>query len=78
MNTIKPTPIQTTRHGLKHDYRGAHVSLQHGDRFLLGTIAYICPDENLCQVRHFNGEMWPINPSLGKLEILERTYEEAA
>ena len=68
---------EITRKGPKKDYTGAHVSLNHGDRILLGTITYICPDENLCEVRHFNGEMWPFNPSLGRLEILERTYEEA-
>ena len=64
------------RSGPKHDYTGAHVSLKHGDRDLLGTIVYICPDEFLCQVKHFNGEMWPFNPSLSRLEILERTYTE--
>ena len=65
-----------TKYGPKQDYTGAHVSLKHGDRVLLGTIVYICPDEFLCEVKHFNGETWPINPSLSRLEILERTYEE--
>jgi hypothetical protein len=64
-----------TRSGPKQDYTGAHVTLQHDGRTLLGTIVDICPDEYLCLVRHFNGEMWPINPSLGRLEILERTYD---
>ena len=67
-----------TKQGPKHDYRGAHVFLRDGGRDLLGTIVDICPDENLCRVRHFNGEMWPINPSLSRLEILERTYEEVS
>jgi hypothetical protein len=66
---------QFVKHRPKYNYVGAHVVLKHGDRDLLGTIVYICPDEHLCQVRHFNGEMWPINPSLSRLEILERTYE---
>lgn len=65
---------QIGKHGMKHDYRGAHCTLEHDGRVLLGTIIDICPDEYLCQVRHFNGEMWPINPSLGRLEILERSY----
>ena len=64
------------RSGPKHDYTGAHVALNHNGGVLLGTITYICPDEFLCHVRHFNGEMWPINPSLSRLEILERTYEQ--
>ena len=58
----------------KHDHRGAHVSLKHGDCDLLGTITHICPDEFLCHVQYFNGESWPINPALSRLEILERTY----
>ena len=64
-----------TKSGPKYDYAGAHVVLEHDGRRLLGTIVYICPDEYLCQVRHFNGEMWPMNPALSRLEILERTYE---
>lgn len=60
----------------KYDYTGAHVSLKHGERDLLGTIIHVCPDEFLCQVQHFNGEMWPINPSLARLNILERTYQQ--
>lgn len=64
-----------TRKGPKQDYTGAHVTLNREGRTLLGTINYICPDEYLCIVKHFNGENWPINPSLVTLEILERTYE---
>ena len=67
---------QITKRGPKFDYRGAHVVLEHEGRTLLGTITYICPDEYLCIVRHFNGEQWPINPALSRLEILERTYEQ--
>jgi hypothetical protein len=63
------------KHRPKHDYTGAHVTLKHGDRDLLGTIVHICPDEFLCQVRFFCGDPWPINPSLARLKILERTYE---
>lgn len=64
-----------TKAGPKYDYTGAHVTLEHEGRTLLGTLVHICPEENLCIVRHFNGEQWPVNPSLGRLEILERTYE---
>jgi len=64
------------KHRPKHDYTGAHVTLNHDGRTLLGVIAEICPDELLCIVKHFNGEPWPINPSLSRLEILERTYQE--
>lgn len=63
------------KRGPEGDYLGAHVTLKHGERILLGTIVYICPDEYLCHVRHFNGEMWPVNPALSRLKILERAYE---
>ena len=61
------------RYAPKYDYTGAHVTLKHEGRDLLGTLVYICPDEFMCQVRHFNGDPWPVNPSLYRLNILERT-----
>lgn len=67
---------QIGKSGPKQDYRGAHCTLRYGERVLLGIIVHVCPDEYLCQVRHFNGEMWPINPGLGRLNILERTYDD--
>ena len=63
---------QFTRSVPKHDYTGAHVVLEHDGRTLLGTIVYVCHDDHLCEVRHFNGERWPLNPALSRLEILER------
>lgn len=59
-----------------HDYTGAHVVLQHEGHTLLGRIVYVCPDEAMCIVKHFNGEEWPLRPALSRLDILERTYEE--
>ena len=68
-----------TKYEPKHDYRGAHVVLEHAGRTLLGTIKNIRRDDVLgtvvCDVRHFCGDEWPITPRLGALEILERTYE---
>lgn len=62
--------------GPKHDYRGAHVMLTHQGRQLLGEIVNMYRDPVLCavlaDVRHFNGEPWPITPALSALEILER------
>ncbi len=69
--TFKP---EFSKRGPKHDYRGAHVVLMQDGRQFLGTISYICPDEFLCIVRHFNGEPWPFNPALSRLEILNRSY----
>lgn len=56
------------------DYTGAHVSITQGGKTYLGTIEYICPDEALCIVRHFNGEQWPFNPALSRLNILDLSY----
>ena len=65
------------RYGPKHDYRHAHCKLQYRGRTLLGTIMNVSRDDllgiSIAEVRHFNGEMWPITPCLVALEILERT-----
>ena len=67
------------KYGVKHDYRGAHVVLEHAGQTLLGTIMNVRRDDVLgvfvADVRHFCGDEWPITPRLGALEILERTYE---
>lgn len=68
---------QIGKYGVKHDYRGAHVTLDWRGRTLLGTIMNVRRDEVrgvlLADVRHFCGDAWPITPALGALEILERT-----
>ena len=73
---------QFTKYGPKHDYRTAHVCLEYGKQTLLGEIREVFRDEITgaikCKVRHFCGDMWPIEPCLRALEILERTYEEVA
>jgi hypothetical protein len=69
-----------TKYGPKHDYRGAHVVLEYGDRTLLGVVKNVTRDEVtgcvMAEVRHFCGDDWPIKPALRALEILEVTYEE--
>ena len=71
-----------TKFGVKHDYRGAHVSLEIGGRLYLGTITHVfyreLPQAWVCRVSHFNGEEWDFRPVLSSLEILERTYEKEA
>jgi len=62
--------------GVKHDYRGAHVTLDWQGRTLLGEIKEIYRNEQrgvlLCKVQHFCGDFWPIEPALIALNILER------
>lgn len=66
-----------TKFGPKHDYRGAHVTLDWQGRTLLGTIRCLWRDDargvTLVTVRHFNGDTWPVTPALGALTILEHT-----
>ena len=77
--TLAPMKAEFTKHHApKYNYTGAHVTIEHEDQTLLGIITYICPDEFLCQVKYFNGDLWPINPALSRLEILERTYKDTS
>lgn len=70
-----------TKFGPKHDYRGAHVTLEYQGRTLIGTLREVFRDEMRgymhCRVQHFCGDWWPVEPCLGAIEILERTYEAA-
>jgi len=68
---------ELSKYGPKHNYRGAHVTLQYRGRTLLGTIFNVRRDPVLgatvADVQHFNGDDWPCTPGLYALEILERT-----
>lgn len=62
--------------GLRHDPRGAQVTMQHQGRTLLGDV--VGAEYNhvlgsiLLDVRHFNGEPWPIKPRCLAVDVLER------
>lgn len=66
--------------GPKYNYKGAHCTLEWKGQHLLGEITRVYRNEVLgcclCEVRHMNGEPWPLNPGLGALNILERTFEQ--
>lgn len=68
-----------TKHGLACDPRGAQVSMQWQGRELLGDVIGCRRDpvtgSTLLQVRHFNGEMWPIEPVALAVDVLVRKYE---
>ena len=68
-----------TKFGPKHDYRGAHVLMRTPlGRTLLGEIVSLRRDEVLgtvlADVKHFNGENWPVAPALSALSLLNRTF----
>lgn len=72
--------VEFGRWGLKHDYRGAHVTWTIGERKYLGTVVDIyrreVPAAIMFKVRHFNGDDAPDVPA-GVVDVLEREYESA-
>ena len=70
------TKFEFTKFGIKHDPRGAHVTLSYRGRTLLGEVTSVRYDAplgaTLLKVCHFNGEAWPIEPSARLVDVLER------
>jgi hypothetical protein len=59
--------------------RGAQVTMTWKGATLLGDVTD-CRWERgyyLLTVRHFSGEMWPVEPVLSACTVLERTYTDA-
>lgn len=65
--------------GLREDPTGAHVTLDWQGRTLLGEVrsaeynqatGYI-----VLTVRHFNGELWPIQPTVLAVNVLSSREE---
>ena len=58
-------------------YWGAHVTMEHEGRMLLGEVTDsrldVIHNIVLLRVRHFNGESWPVFPSLADVKLLDRT-----
>lgn len=55
---------------------GAHVTMTYDDRQLLGTVVdffYTDVAGWLLEVRHFNGEPWPLMPCAGAVEVIPRS-----
>jgi hypothetical protein len=60
---------------------GAHVTMRRMGRQLLGEVRsfYRQPGTRavwLLRVHHFDGTPWPVEPMIGMVEVLERTYEQ--
>ena len=65
------------KYGIKHDPKGAHVTLEWKGRTLLGEVKSFAYDE-VCgcirlTVTHFNGDPWPIKPTSYAVDVLDRT-----
>jgi hypothetical protein len=68
--------FQINKFGMKHDPRGAHITLTLNGRELLGEVVGVFRDD-VCgcfrlHVRYFNGEAWPVQPSALAVNVLER------
>lgn len=71
---METTKFQFTKFWLKHDPRGVHVTLSYHGRDLVGEVAGaeydgVCGCIRL-DVRHFNGETWPVRPSAWAVDVL--------
>jgi hypothetical protein len=76
MENTLTTKFKFNKFGMKADPRGAHVSLSLNGRDLLGEVIGVVYDD-VCgcfrlAVRHFNGEMWPIQPTALAVDVLVR------
>lgn len=69
-----------TKFGLKHDPRGAHVTMEYQGRTLIGEVTGAHRNDVrgciLLSVRHFNGEPWPMEPGSYSVSVLERRAAE--
>jgi hypothetical protein len=70
------TKFQFNKFGMKSNPVGAQVMLEWKGRTLLGDVLAVGYD-SVCgcfrlSVRHFNGEMWPVQPSALAVDVLVR------
>ncbi len=73
--------ILSNRWGLTQDPRGEHITMTWHGRTLLGTVQDVMRDD-VCgcfrlTVRHFNGEVWPVQPCAMAVDVLGRDYQPA-
>ncbi len=68
--------VEFTKHGIKHDYRGAHILTDLDGRLMtvVGIYRRETPAAIMFKVRHFNGEPAP-DVAASAVEVLERTCE---
>ena len=63
-----------------YDLIACHVTMEHDGRTLLGTVtgtrrSTAGDRTGRLEVRHFNGEPWPVSPRADAVTVLERTWE---
>lgn len=62
--------------GLKMNPVGEFVAMSYQGRTLLGEVTEVYYDEfrsgTFAKVKHFNGEMWPLEPGISFLEWIQQ------
>lgn len=71
--------FEHSKYGIKHNPKGAHVTLQWQGRTLLGEVKSFDYDE-VCgcirlTVAYFNGDPWPVRPTSRAVDVLDRTAQ---
>lgn len=56
--------IKFSRYGMAENPKGYHVALPFRGRTLLGEVL------SFVNVRHFNGEMWPIQAAASAVDVI--------
>lgn len=74
MTTVERKIKMGRRGGLGENPIGLHVSFHSRERHLLGEVTgYFYSDtlgQVLLEVRHFNGEPWPIEPTFTAVNVI--------
>ena len=68
--------LRLGKYGLLDNPVGGHCTLKWEDRTLLGEVVSVYRNEirgiTHLRVKHFNGEMWPLEPAATAVDMLER------
>lgn len=77
---ILPTIVGAPREDRLVYFRGMQLHVATDDGSLVGTVEDVYLDREKLKpraiVRHFNGELWPVEPYLHKINALLRDWEK--
>ncbi len=72
--TSRPRRFKLGKYGLAENVIGKHIALNWKGRRLLGEVLRADYNDTrgytMLTVRHFNGELWPIQPAVSVVEII--------
>ena len=72
--------LKFNKFGLAQNPIGGHCTYEHEGRTLIGEVTGVVLEQGYCnrlklQVKHFNGEPWPVQPMAVLVDMLERNYQ---